>query len=120
VLADFLHVKRTRLAPPAQFCRLCLRCPLGISLFRLADENPHGGFVVSNEPSEFIELLAFIMSPGIHPSLDTADKSEPEALADFLRVERIRLAPQAHGNENGLWRLCPLAPQGEIFAKLAS
>jgi hypothetical protein len=31
---------------------------------------------------------------------DTTDQSEPEALADFLHVERTRLAPQAYGNEN--------------------
>jgi hypothetical protein len=31
---------------------------------------------------------------------DTADKNEPEALAEFVRREKDRLAPQAHGKEN--------------------
>ena len=31
---------------------------------------------------------------------DTVDQSEPEALAEFVRREKNRLAFQAHGNEN--------------------
>lgn len=31
---------------------------------------------------------------------DTANKIEPEALAEFDRREKNRLAPRAHGNEN--------------------